>query len=147
MNTLNDENIPKKRRKGRTQTAETREKIRISNTGKTLTDEQKRKVSDSKIGVAREQFSDEWIENLSKAKTGENNPMHGVPHSDQAKEKIREKKIGIARGAETAAKIAASKLGKTPTKEQCPHCNQLVAPNMMKRWHGDNCKMNLRNGQ
>jgi len=132
---------------GRTHTDESKEKMRLAKLGKRLSDDHKAKISESKTGVYRDTFSDEWIENLSKAKSGDKNPMSGKHHSDETKKKISEQKIGKPRTPETIAKIAESKRIKSSEKMACMHCGKSVATNMMKRWHGDKCKMNLTTGK
>lgn len=59
-----------------------------------LSEGTKQKMSDAKKGAKREQFSDEWLENMSIAQRGENNPMYGKTHSEEAKRKISEKLRG-----------------------------------------------------
>ena len=48
-------------------------------------------IGDSKRGKSREQFSDEWIENLRKAQTGDKNGMYGRSHKEESKQLQREK--------------------------------------------------------
>jgi len=142
MNPSNEMNGAKR---GRPQTAETRRKISEANTGMKLTDEQKLKITESKLGKKREQFSDEWIENLTKANAGENNGMYGKTHSDETRELMRQKRLGTQRSPETIAKIAEANRGKIRPKKHCEHCGKEVPVNMYQRWHGDNCKMNPNN--
>jgi hypothetical protein len=58
---------------------------------------------------------------LSKAKSGENNPMYNKKHTD-----------------ETLAKLSASLLALP--KVTCPYCMKEGDFLNMKRWHFDNCK-------
>jgi NUMOD3 motif len=127
---------------GKTHSDEAKEKLRIANTGKTLTEEQRRKVGESKLGKKREKFNDEWMAKLKEANTGESNPMHGKIHSDETREKMREKAMGRKYSAETIAKRVEKQKGQVRPKIQCPHCSQMIAVNTFPRWHGDKCKMN-----
>ena len=52
-------------------------------------DERKR-ISDGKIGKKRDSFSDEWRANLGAAQTGEKNHMFGKSHDDDTLQQIRE---------------------------------------------------------
>lgn len=127
---------------GKTHAEDARSKISEANTGMKLTDEQKLKISESKLGKKREQFSDEWIENLTKANSGENNGMYGKSHSDETRELMRQKRLGTQRSPETIAKIAEANRGKIRPKKHCEHCGKEAPVNVYPRWHGDNCKMN-----
>lgn len=129
---------------GKTHTDAVKEFIRVNNTGRTLTDAQKKKVSESKRGKKREQFSEEWIENLKKANSGEGNGMFGKTHSDTAKEKMREKALGRKVHPDVVAKRNADARAKGMKREKinCPHCNRDIAVNTYPRFHGDKCKQN-----
>lgn len=53
----------------------------------------------------------------------ENNPFKGKHHSIEMKKHLSE--IALKR-----------------EKEECVHCGKVVGKAMLKRWHGDNCKLN-----
>jgi hypothetical protein len=101
----------------------------------------RKKISDSKKGKKREAFSEEWRENLSKAHSGKNNPMHGKIHSEETRLKMSEKAKGRKQDPEVVKKKADAIRGLKREKKVCPHCQQSVAVNGYARWHGENCKM------
>lgn len=61
----------------------------------------------------------EHKDKISKALSGEGNPMYGKTHTDDAKQKI----------------VEANK-----QKVVCPHCGKNGGIAIMKRWHFDRCK-------
>lgn len=67
-------------------------KERLGETKHTHTKETIQKISDTKKGKTRQPFSDIWKENMSKAKTGKNNPRYGIKHTEETKQKMREKR-------------------------------------------------------
>jgi hypothetical protein len=99
----------------------------------------RQKISQSKLGKKREQFSDEWKAKMSASKIGKNNNRYGVTVSEDTKQKIREKAIGRKQSAETIQKKADAIRGKVKPKKLCPHCGQMTAVNTYPRWHGENC--------
>jgi hypothetical protein len=98
------------------------------------------KISKAKTGVKREEFSDEWRENMSKAKSGKNNHRYGVLVTDDTRKKIGNKIKGRKQTEEEKQARRVANLGKKREKKLCPHCNQEVAVNGYARWHGANCK-------
>jgi len=98
------------------------------------------KISASKTGKKRDTFSDEWINKLSKAKTGSNNHRYGIEVSEETRKKIGDKIRGRKQTEEEKRLRGLSNVGKTRTKKHCQHCHQSVAVNGYARWHGDNCK-------
>jgi hypothetical protein len=99
------------------------------------------KISESKKGKSRPNFSDEWRAKLSEAKKGENNNRYGVVVSEDTRRKISEKAKGRKFSAEVVEKRASKIRGSKREKKQCPHCDNLIAVNGYTRWHGDNCKV------
>jgi hypothetical protein len=91
-------------------------------------------------GRKRKPFSQEWLDNMSKAHAGERNGMYNKKHTDEAKSKQREKATGRKQSAETIQKKADAVRGSKREKKLCPHCNQMIAVNTYVRWHGANCK-------
>ncbi len=71
---------------------------------------------------------------------GELNGMYGKSHAPETKTQIAESLRGHKQSAEHVAKKAAASRGTKREKIQCTYCNELIAVNMYKRWHGDNCK-------
>lgn len=104
-----------------------------------LSDEHKKKISDAKTGVKRDQFSDEWLENLSKSKIGVNNNRYGIEVSDDTKSKISAAMKGRTVDPEVLARRTK---GAVRSKINCPHCNRDIAVNGYARFHGDKCKSN-----
>jgi len=109
-------------------------------TGMKLTEEQRAKVSASKLGVKRKPFSKEHIANLSEAKSGEKNAMFGKNHTDETKRKQSIKATGRKQSAETIKKKADAVRGSKRVKKHCPHCHRDIAVNVYPRFHGNKCK-------
>lgn len=102
-----------------------------------------KKISESKFGKKRAAFSDEWRQNLSAAKQGENNNMFGKHHSIETKQKMREIALGRKQDPDTIKRKADAIRGTKREKMLCPHCAQLIAVNTFPRWHGDKCKKRI----
>lgn len=60
--------------------------------GETLSKEHRRKISESKKGVKRKEFSDEWKKKLSESHKGEKNHFFGKKHSEETRKKMSEAK-------------------------------------------------------
>ena len=107
--------------------------VKHHHTGKTLSDECKRKLSESHLG---KHASDETKRKLSEATSGKNNPMYGVrrfgsdnpfygkTHTNETKQKLRDRFKGTHVSDETKRKISDSikgenhpMYGKSPTAE------------------------------
>lgn len=89
----------------------------------------------------------EWLKTHSIA--GENNPMFGKTHSTEICAASRERAIRTGFVGNRKCKDPwnkGKKLGprgpdKNPRKKvSCPYCGLLVAPHILTRWHGANCK-------
>ena len=109
-------------------------------TGRKQTQKEKEKQIAAQTGRPREQFSQEWLDNMSKAKQGENNPMYGRTHSNETKAKQSAKATGRKQSEETVKKKADAIRGSKREKKLCVYCNQHIAVNGYARFHGDNCK-------
>ena len=96
-------------------------------------DETKAKMSISATGKVR---SVETRARISAVRTGST-------ASDKTKAKMSASCKGRTPSEETKAKISASHLGKECSVIECPHCGKSGGDNNMKRWHFDNCKLNL----
>jgi hypothetical protein len=131
---------------GKTHTDEACKNISQKNTGKKLTKEQIARQVAAQTGRKRAQFSDEWRAKLSKAKKGENNNRYGVVVSEETKRKISERLSGRMQDPEVVARRAEKQrsLNLKREKKLCPHCDNLIAVNGYTRWHGDNCKFNMK---
>jgi len=82
------------------------EVIKNTHTGKIISEETKKKMSDASPWKGKERsettrkkiseklkgrtFDEDWIEKLRLASTGENNPMYGKTHNEEARKKISE---------------------------------------------------------
>ena len=99
------------------------------------------KIRQSKLGKKRQEFSKEWLENLSLAKRGENNNMFGKHHSEETRAKMSAKARGRKQDPETVKKKSDAIRGSKREKIQCPHCRQMIAVNVYPRWHGDRCRI------
>lgn len=120
---------------GKLHTEETKEKIRVAQAGKTLTDAHKAAIRKPKsesgkaaIALARKTSlykpSEETKLKISISLKGRTSPMLGRKQSD-----------------ETKAKISAHGKNKPKPKYECVNCKGLFAANMINRWHNQNCKV------
>ena len=66
-------------------------------------------------------------------KKGKEHPMFGYNMPVQSKEKIRQANLGEKNPM----------FGKKHHIVVCPHCKKSGAKNGMKRWHFDNCRLNI----
>ena len=114
--------------KGKPMSVETKEKIRIANTGK--------------------KHSNETIQKLSQLMTGntwgfqKGNPgSTGRPCSDETKKKISNAGKGRIPSAETKKKQSLASKGIPKNKSECPYCKRLFSPVNMSRYHGSKCKL------
>ena len=82
--------------------------------GLILTEEHRRKLSESLIGIKRD---DETKEKLSKAKSGKNHPFYGKTFSQEHRRKLSEVKKGKIFSEETKRKISEAHKGKTYSEE------------------------------
>jgi hypothetical protein len=102
-----------------------------------------------------------------KSVEGTNNPFYGQTHSKEQKEKWKEDERRIKRGSENGMfgksvadfmteeeteswrlNISKSTKGVPKKKSKCVHCGKECAPNMLARYHNDNCKnKNLNSDQ
>lgn len=76
------------------------------------------------------EFMKQWHKENVHWNTGNNgelNPNYGNHMSEESKQQLKK----------SLAKIE---------KLECPHCGNLSNPGNAKRWHFDNCKLNLKNG-
>jgi hypothetical protein len=99
----------------------------------------RQKISQSKLGKKREQFSEEWRVKMSDSKQGEKNNRFGVEVSEDTRKKIGDKIRGRKQTDEEKARRAEANKGKVKPKKLCPHCGQMIAVNTYPRWHGENC--------
>lgn len=126
---------------GKSHTVDAKNKISAANKGRVQPQHEKEKQIEAMTGKKREEFSNKWRENLSKAHSGKNNPMHGKNHSEETRSKMSEKAKGRKQDPEVVKRKADAIRGLKREKKICPHCLQSVAVNGYARWHGENCKM------
>lgn len=127
--------------KGKTLTDEHKTKISTKLTWRIPTEEHRKNISISKMGIKRAPFSEEWRNKISISltgnkrgampeeqkikisisKTGKQGPNKGIPRTEEVKDKIRQTKL------------------LSPVKI-CPHCGKEGKGGNMVRYHFDNCK-------
>ena len=113
-----------------------------------LYEQLKIELSESMTGRKRPEFSQEWKDNMSKSRKGKPSPKRGIVLTDEHKQKLSEARKGKPhpinitdeRREELSNHFSGMWKGKPKKKSPCPHCDLAVAPNIMSRWHGDNCK-------
>lgn len=96
---------------------ETKEKIRLANKGKTLSEETRTKISNSNKG-------------------------RKCPKTVEHRQKLSDANKGKLLTNETKNKISASLKGKIKPTAICPICGKTAGIANIRRWHGDNCKQN-----
>ena len=114
------------------------------NTGTKLTEEQCEKVRQSKLGKKREEFSEEWKENLSKNHKSKNLD-YDCSLREETKKKIGDKNRGRKQTEEEKKQrgdsVRALRLKRE--KKYCVHCDRWIAINGYVRFHGDKCKKRI----
>ena len=113
----------------------------IDNRGKPLSEEHKRKLSESKKGKPR---SEESKRKISEALKGENNFWYGKTRSEETKRKQSEAMKGKTRSEEHSRKISEALKGKPQEKVTCVHCEKIGGRRAMTRYHFDNCKKKVK---
>ena len=104
---------------GAIRSKETREKLRIAHTGKTLSEEHKTKLSESKKG---------------------NTFCVGKTHTNETKKKISESKLGKPHSEETRKKLSEVNSGKTLSEEHKTKLSESnKGKNRGKKWWNDGC--------
>lgn len=105
-------------------------------------------------------FTEEVRNKIRQHHMGKSSGMLGKNHSDETKQKQSEALKGRIFDDEHKQKLrkpnkdASNKKGpkseqhkinmrKPKEKLECIHCHKMVAPNMLNRWHNDNCKDKL----
>jgi hypothetical protein len=119
---------------------ETKRKMSEAKKGKIISDEHKRKISESQKNI-----TDETKRKMSEAKKG-NKYNLGRKTSEETKEKLRKINNDKKHAEEVKNKISESQighkrnLGKKHKIIICPICNKEGGINNMSRFHFDNCK-------
>ena len=104
--------------KGKSMSDEQKQKLSAINKGKTLSEEHRRKMSQAQRSRSRESFvlSAEGLASIRSTHLNK-------PKSDSTKEKMRIAKLGVKKEL-----------------VNCPYCDKSVAPHLFNRWHNKNCK-------
>jgi hypothetical protein len=123
----------------------------------------KYKVTSQEYAQIKSQFS----KSRSIQYLGKGNPRYGVLVADKTIQKIKQARAQqdvsylkdriitpewrakiqktLLNGSSTKGKPKpaefSQKLKKPKNKSACPHCRMIIAPHIMKRFHGDNCKV------
>ena len=147
-------------------TAESCAKISAFHKGVAKSDEHKLKIAEANRGKKKGPLSEETRAKISLKKSGENNPMFGVPYteerrlkqsnsmkgkpspfkgktvSEEQKQRQREKMTGRKIDADIVEKRSATLRSMNMKRERldCPHCSKNVPVNIYARYHGDRCK-------
>ena len=115
--------------KGKTHSAESKQKISDAKKGRTHSDESKQKMSGSQKGRTHSTETKQKMSGSQKGKT----------HSIKSKQKMSNVKKGKPHSTETKQKMSDIKIGVPQLKITCPHCGK-TGGNVMRRYHFDNCK-------
>jgi group I intron endonuclease len=122
---------------------------RRHDTNRQMSNETKRKLSESQQGIPNTDETNKKISNTltGKLKTDAHKKNMSIsakaraPDTDETKKKKSEAiKLAIAEGR---LDPGAGLRGKNIRKVQCPHCEKIGAVNLMKRYHYENCKEQL----
>lgn len=109
---------------GKHHTEEVREHLSLINTGKTLSEEVKAKISNGLLALGRT-LSDDEKRAISERQKGESNSFFGKTHTEESRKKISQSQKGICRNKEVT----------------CPHCGKVGKSSGMGTWHFDKCRM------
>ena len=116
--------------KGRTFSKEHKLKLSLAHKDRVVSEETKLKMSKSKKGCVSYnkgcKLSEEHKNNISIARMGKTSNHKDKFHS-------------------TETKLKMSLSSKNRPKIKCVHCNMFFITSMHTRWHGDRCKIKLRN--
>lgn len=100
--------------RGRRHTQEAIERIRKSVKERTISEETRKKISETRKG---KKFSEEHLRNIGLSKSGSNNPNYGKPRSEETKRKISEANKGRFINDEWRENMSKSHLGYKQLKE------------------------------
>lgn len=106
----------------------------LSNKTRIVTEEQKRKISNSLTGRKNGPHKEETKLKISQA-------LSGKAHTQERKDNMSKNHADVSGSNNPMyGKPSANRGKKTPTIE-CPHCKKQVPTNLAKRWHFDMCKL------
>jgi len=139
----------------------TRQKLKVINTGKTISVETRIKISNSMKGEKNPFYgkthtpesikkiiaanigkvvviSEETKQKIRQTKIGSKNPMYGKPITEEHRKKLKE---NSARNKPwLGKKFSEAHKAHLKIEKTCPHCNKIGKGNAMIRYHMDNCK-------
>jgi group I intron endonuclease len=137
----------------------TKEKLRVANLGKKVSNETKAKIALSSTGrypseetkaklkVARSKqippmlgktTKEETKKLLSQLRMGDKNPMYGKTITEEHRAKL--KKNSAKNKYWLGKKFTDSQKAHLTIEKTCPHCSKIGKGNAMNRYHMDNCK-------
>lgn len=131
---------------------EMRRKVVEGNTGQKRTEESKLKMSIVQKQVCQGKIPTHLFNPITRQKAADSQrgiarpqtsaKLKGRPSALKGKERpeLAAKLKGKAKSEEHKANMRKPKI-----KSECPHCKMMVAPNIMSRYHGDNCKFKGEN--
>lgn len=106
-----------------------------SNKNRTVTQEQKEKISKSLSGRKLGPRDPSIGQKIS-------NSLIGKKHTEKRKENMRKNHADFSGSKNPMFGKPGAMLGKQHKKVTCPHCDIEVSVNTATRWHFDNCKFN-----
>jgi len=129
---------------GRECKPETREKLRIANTGNPGPTKGIRMAQAQKDAMSKARKG-QVCTNLGYKHTEETKVALSIAHTGKKftpshKENISKSLIGVKKSAVTKQRMSASRLGKKLKTIECPHCNMVGAVSNMRRYHLEKCK-------
>jgi hypothetical protein len=139
----------------------TRQKLKVINTGKALSEETKKKISESLKGDKNHFYgkthtpeaiqkiiagnvgktfnhSEETKDKCRRSKLGDKNPMYGKIITEEHRQKLKDN--APRNKPWLGKKFSAEHLAKLSIERTCPHCNKIGKGSAMNRYHMDNCK-------
>ena len=139
----------------------TRQKLKNINTGKTIPEETKKKISESMMGSKNHFYgkthgaeaikrivaanigktfnhSKESKEKMRQLRLGDKNPMYGKLITEAHRQKLKEN--APRNKPWLGKKFSEEHLAKLSIEKTCPHCNKIGKGSAMNRYHMDNCK-------
>jgi len=141
------------------------EKLSKIHKGKVLSEEHKERIRSSMKSFKHTEETKEKLrkpkltkEKYSESKLGEKNPMYGISLYDFWVKKYGEE-IAVKKENERILKFSTKQIGKilsdetrkkigdankSKPKHICEFCNKEISLTNYKRWHGENCKNNVK---
>ncbi len=108
------------------------------NYDKPISEEQKKKISNSNVGGPTRDWSEEQRIEVSDRVSGDKHPMSGKCHSEETRNKMSLSQKGKSKPDGFAEKCRMSR-NRAPTVT-CPHCHQVGKGGNFTRHHFDKCK-------